>query len=245
MAGNSDVNFPPRQPWDALGWTPRSDRQAGRRPDDRKGEGRTFANPLGLRRGLPGWCPRQRRPRPPACADGAGGPSGPPAPALATLRGWSARRCSSRPSFAAAARGSAAKDGRSPLGSPLPWGMGARHTHAICVASGNAPCSAACGRLAGSSAAERRADHGLREGEKDARRWAVPCHGHGMGRRPAWGASCGLKPCPRSAAGRLDPACAPRRPLGSVDPCSFAWLIKVSARQRKLSARRFTDSVIS
>jgi hypothetical protein len=32
---------------------------------------------------------------------------------------------------------------------------------------------------------------------KDARRWAVPCHGHGRGARRAWGASCGLKPCPR------------------------------------------------
>lgn len=89
-------------------------------------------------------------------------------------------------------------------------------THAICVASGNAPCSATCGRLVGGDAAERRASRGLREGEKDARRWAVPCHGAWQGTPASLGRSGGLKPCPlrpcRAAAGRLDPASAPEWP---------------------------------
>ena len=52
-----------------------------------------------------------------------------------------------------------------------------RLADAICVASGNARHWAARSCLRDRSAAERRADRGLREGEKDARRWAVPCHG--------------------------------------------------------------------
>ena len=85
-------------------------------------------------------------------------------------------------------------------------GAWARGSYAICVASGNARLSAACGSPVGRSAAERRADRGLCEGEKDARRWAVPCHGAWQGTPANLGRSGGLKPCPRCAAGRLDPA---------------------------------------
>jgi hypothetical protein len=165
MAGNRAVNFTPPQPWGAPGWTPSSDRAGRCRPDDRKGEGRTFANSPSLRATSWGWRsagPRRQRPRP---AHGArsGGASRPPEPSPATLAGGSrsgaararlgdrstwpdregeARRGNMRCRGQRASRSGLRppsghergrtvrrsrllrkREGRSPLGSPLPWGM--------------------------------------------------------------------------------------------------------------------------
>ncbi len=96
-----------------------------------------------------------------------------------------------------------------------------RLADAICVASGNARSSTVCGGPVGRSAAERRAGRGLREGEKDARRWAVPCHGHGRGRRPAWGA-------PAASSLVLS---RQERPAGRLDPTSHAGSSTPAMRQ--------------
>lgn len=131
-------------------------RATGQRPPaDRQEEGRTFANPLGLPCGLlgalapapAGGVPVRRK-----APDREGRPAlpNPPRPP----RGWTARRCSSRPSW--------------------------------------------------------RPRRVARPRRKGARRWAVPCHDHGRGRRESVGApaasSLVLCPAPAGPAGRLDPA---------------------------------------
>jgi hypothetical protein len=149
------------------------ERQGGQAPT-RRPEGRRahFCKLSEFACGLPGAA--LRLPSPTASPSAAARRIGRSVPPSLTLpghpRGWIAPRAQLGRTPAGGAPGSAAKEERSPLGSPLPWGMGAKHTHAICVAFGNALCSAAYGRLVDRSAAERRADRGLCEGEKDARR---------------------------------------------------------------------------
>ncbi len=58
-------------------------------------------------------------------------------------------------------------------------------------------------------AARRRPRRSGAKPRKIARRWAAPCHGAWQGTPASLGRSGGLKPCPRCAAGRLDPASAP------------------------------------
>lgn len=169
MAGNRDVNFtPPLGRSLPCGTGARREGPAlARRPD--QGQRRTFANPAGLRRGLPGWSPP-----PTATPSGALRRIGRRVPPSQTLPGHPARVDRARD--AARARparpgdrgpGSAEAEERSPLGSPLPCPMA---------------------------------------GEP----------------RPAWSASCGLKPCPLGAGAPLreglTPPPAPGAPLRSSAP---------------------------
>lgn len=211
MAGNRVVNF----------HRPRSEEHLA---GPHRAAGRTSASPTtGREKGAPlqtrwvcratSWGrrsagPRRQRPLP-AHGTGARRASHPPEPSLATLAGGS--RGGAARARPGGRRTWLGREGRAlaPWQSPAMGHGSEAQTHAICVASGNARYSAACGRLVGRSAAERRANRSLCEGETDARRWAVPCHGAWQGTpRSVW-RSGGLKPCPRCAAGRLDPASAP------------------------------------
>ena len=191
MAGNRVVNFTPPGPEEPPGWTQSSGREGGRRPDDRKGEGRTYANPAGLRaapeaRACPTSSPAYSRPgatRPaPRLVRGRAAPFNPP---------------QGRPKAARA--------------SPAPWqGPGAPCTLAY---AGLSHLRRASSGVRGQTAPGDHPRRCLRRTgampRKSARRWAVPCHEAWQGTPRSVGASGSLKPCPRCAAGRLDPASAP------------------------------------
>ncbi len=183
MAGNSVVNFPPLQPWDALGWTPGSDRMAGRRPDDREGERRTFANPLGLPCEVPSGSRSFRQhtrvrtlTRPtPRLVRGRAAPSTPqegradarhgasPAPrqepsapctlacvasspSASILGGPGADGPRGLPQAPPASSWGQVEEGRSPLGSPLPWGMAGDAAKRMALRRPQALSSLRCGK---------------------------------------------------------------------------------------------------
>ena len=200
MVGNSVVNFPPSQPRGALGRTSSSDRTDERRPDDRKGEGRTYANPLGLRA-----APEAR-----ACLTSSPAYSRPDADAPGPEAGEGACRPLQSPR---AARRAARGQPRTPAGACGPCTLACVAPHLRQAASG------VRGQTAPGARPRRRPRRAGTKPRKDARHWAVPCHGAWQGTPASLGRGGGLKPCPRCAAGRLDPASAPVRvahPLGDL-----------------------------